>query len=796
MPPIVLDTLLQQRYRILNLLGEGEFGRTYLATDGARTDSAGRDRINEYCAIEEFIPSEQFPVAVAKAKEFFKQQAALLYQLHHPQVPRFWAIFEEQNRLFLVRDYVDGKTYRQLLEERRDLGTTFSEAEVWQFLLQVLPAIGYIHSKGAIHRDISPENIILRDRDRLPVLTNFGVVTEFANRLQADPVSQGSIAVGKPGYSCTEQLNGGQVYPNSDLYALAVTTIVLLTGKEPSALFEGNQMNWEWRKWTPISDGFANVLQRMLDRPQDRYQSAIEVDRDLQALQIPKPQLPEPIESKLSHPIVELPNSNRSVELPTMAVGGKQIPSAIKEPVQPIPSIPPIPPAQPIPPIKSEITNLNIKSFWEKPQVFIPLGVLVSLLAGLLSWFGVSQLLHRQSSEPVADTTPPKQVDFNNPTIPTDRRPTVAGSEIIQPVMDRAVVREGTVAANNPVRYRIAAIEGQNLDIQLVPIVPSAGQNPDSTTASPPPPDGTQPSPDPFGATAPNGSPSTAPISPTNSPNSITSSPAPSANQSGVTQVLMSILSPTGAPVDLQADRVIGWRGQITTAGEHTIELRPIKGLAGTAFPYKLSVTQVGIAPPIVPTTPSSGSTSPSGATTPSSGSTVPPVGLPVPIGGNGLDPNPVVPSPNLPGGIPTITPTPAPTDTPTTFPESTPPESAAPARRKRRARVDAETSTPRRRINRIEASNGETPTPRRRKRNRIVSNGEQTPPSRQRRNRSATAETQPQSAPTSDSTNNSPPKSASPAIPINVPAPNSPPPKSEPPAGIPINVPTPKKNR
>ena len=155
MPPIVLDTLLQQRYRILNLLGEGEFGRTYLATDGARTDSAGRDQTNEYCAIEEFIPSEQFPVAVAKAKEFFKQQAALLYQLHHPQVPRFWAIFEEQNRLFLVRDYVDGKTYRHLLEERRDLGTTFSEAEVWQFLLQVLPAIGYIHSKGAIHRDIS-----------------------------------------------------------------------------------------------------------------------------------------------------------------------------------------------------------------------------------------------------------------------------------------------------------------------------------------------------------------------------------------------------------------------------------------------------------------------------------------------------------------------------------------------------------------------------------------------------------------------------------------------------------------
>ena len=123
MPPIVPDTLLQQRYRILNMLGEGEFRRIYLATDSARTATAGHDRTDEYCAIEEFIPTEQFPAAVARAKEFFKQQASLLYQLHHIQVPRFWAIFEEQNRLFLVRDYVEGKTYQQLLEQRRDSGT-------------------------------------------------------------------------------------------------------------------------------------------------------------------------------------------------------------------------------------------------------------------------------------------------------------------------------------------------------------------------------------------------------------------------------------------------------------------------------------------------------------------------------------------------------------------------------------------------------------------------------------------------------------------------------------------------
>ncbi len=772
MPPIVPDTLLQQRYRILNLLGEGEFGRTYLATDAARTTTAIRNRANEYCAIEEFIPAEQFPVAVAKAKEFFKQEAALLYQLHHPQVTRFWAIFEEQNRLFLVRDYIEGKTYQQLLEQRRALGTKFSETEVWQFLIQVLPAIGYIHSKGAIHRDISPENMILRDGDRLPVLTNFGAVTEFGHRLQADLSNQGKITIGKPGYSSPEQLQGGQIYPHSDLYGLAVTAIVLLTGKEPSALFVGSQMNWDWRKWTTISDGFANVLQRMLNRPQDRYQSAIEVDRDLQSLQMSNYRSLEPIESGLS-PEAELPTPTRSVELPTMPVGGNQAPVSTTNFAQ---TIPPLPPSQPIPPIQSEITNLNIKSFWEKPQVFIPLGILISLIAGLLSWFGVSQLLHRQSADPAANT-PPKQIDFNNPTIPTDRSPTVVGSEMIQPVLDRAVVREGTVTANNPVKYRIAATAGQNLDIQLVPVAP---------TASPPPTDGAQPSADPTGAT----SPTSNSIDP-NNPTPIASSPAPSTSQTGTTQVLMSILSPSGAPVDPQADRVVGWRGQITTAGEQTIELRPIKGLSGATFPYKLSVTQIAIAPPA---SPFPGATPPAGITSPSTGTIVPPVSIPAPSGGSGVEPTPIVPNQNLPSINPNLIPNPAPTDLPTTLPGSPPIESERPARKRRRARVDAETSTPRRRNNRVESNNEETPAPRRRKR-RIVSNSEQTStPRRQRRNRAATADTQPKSAPNSDNNNNSQPQSEPPAIPIDVPAPNSsPPPKSESP-GIPIKVPTPKR--
>jgi serine/threonine protein kinase len=514
---IAPDTLLQQRYRILSSLGAGGFGRTYLATD--------RSRFDEYCAIKELTASTQSAAVVAKAKEFFQQEANLLYQLQHPQIPRFWATFEEQERLFLVQDYIAGKTYAHLLDERRESGEGFSEAEIWRFLLQVLPVLGYIHSKGVIHRDVSPENIILREGDRLPVLIDFGIVKEFADRLQAHPVSKSNLSVGKAGYAPTEQLKRGEAYPNSDLYALAVTAIVLLTGKEATTLFVNGSMNWDWRNWTYISDGLANVLYRMLSiNPRDRYQSGVDVFQALQSLSISNSQ---PTKSG------DLHSSDRvrdRVEDPTVvAAPGKK--SSVGNRVQ------------------TALTNLSLPSIWEKPQVFIPLAVLISLLVGSLSWFGVSQLLHSQS----ANVTPSKQVDFNNPTIATDPNPVVPpGIETIEAILGKVVAKEGIVTAANPIKYRIAAVAGQNLDIQLVTMSGSV------TTAK-------------------------------------KTGSAPSSQSSN--QVLMTILSPTGVPIDAKADRVVSWRGQIVIPGDYTIELRPIVGLGNASFPYKLTVAQLASIP-------------------------------------------------------------------------------------------------------------------------------------------------------------------------------------------------------
>jgi serine/threonine protein kinase len=527
---IAPDTLLQQRYRILSSLGAGGFGRTYLATD--------RSRFDEYCAIKELTPSTESTAVVAKAKEFFQQEANLLYQLQHPQIPRFWATFEEEDRLFIVQDYIAGKTYARLVDERRNRGEDFHEAEVWRFLLQVLPVLGYIHSKGVIHRDISPENIILRDSDLLPVLIDFGVVKEFADRLQGHPIGRSNISVGKAGYAPPEQLKKGEAYPSSDLYALAVTAIVLLTGKEPSTLFVNGVMNWDWRNWNQISDGLADVLCRMLSvNPRDRYQSGVDVFQALQSLSIPSS--PPPKSSELRHP------SDRSEIAPTVAVAPDKKPSVVNR-------------------VQTALTNLQLPSIWEKPQVFIPLGILVSLLAGFGSWFGVSQLLHSRSPQ----VQPGKQIDFNNPTIATDTIPVEpVAPEAIEPSLDRPIIKEGLVTADAPVKYRIVAVAGQSLDIQLMTLSDSGASS-------------TSPS-----AVKGKG------ISPT--PRSLNSN-----------QVLMSILSSTGAPIDPKADRVISWRGQITVSGEYTIELRPIAGLGTRSFPYKLTVNQI---PTIVPTSPPTG---------------------------------------------------------------------------------------------------------------------------------------------------------------------------------------------
>jgi serine/threonine-protein kinase len=276
---------LGDRYVIVRQIGQGGFGRTYLAED--------INRFREACVLKEFFPQIQTPEIIQKAEELFQREASILYKLQHPQIPRFREFLrtnvQGKESLFLVQDYVEGQTYSDLLRTRQQQGLRFTELEVRQLLLQILPVLGYIHSLGVIHRDISPDNLMLRTADQLPVLIDFGgvkqVAATVASQYYQGAAGQGNIPspssgtlLGKIGYAPPEQMQTGMVYPYSDLYALAVTVVVLLTGKQPEELVDTYNLTWQWRREVSVSPALGQILERMLSsRPGDRFQSAQQV---------------------------------------------------------------------------------------------------------------------------------------------------------------------------------------------------------------------------------------------------------------------------------------------------------------------------------------------------------------------------------------------------------------------------------------------------------------------------------------------------------------------------------------
>ncbi|MBW4627157.1 MAG: substrate-binding domain-containing protein [Brasilonema octagenarum HA4186-MV1] len=273
--PLQPGTFLRERYIIQQQLGQGGFGRTYLAEDTGR--------FREKCVIKEFMPVMKNTATLKKAEELFQREAATLHQLEHPQIPRFWEIFRQEKQIFIVVDYIEGRTYKELLEQRLQQGQCFSDTEILELLQNLLPILTYLHNRGVVHRDISPDNIILRAHDHLPVLIDMGGVKQVALEVSTLTGSGQNMmtsltCVGKVGYAPDEQLRLGLVAPHSDLYALAVSVLVLMTGKKPQQLLDPHTLQWFWENELRLNPLLIKTLSRMLAlRPSSRFQSAQEV---------------------------------------------------------------------------------------------------------------------------------------------------------------------------------------------------------------------------------------------------------------------------------------------------------------------------------------------------------------------------------------------------------------------------------------------------------------------------------------------------------------------------------------
>jgi serine/threonine-protein kinase len=242
---------LQNRYYLIDLLGQGESGRTYLAKD--------QERSNALCVLKELKPKGA--TGSPLSGEQLRERAFHLYRIRHPQIPQYRTTFELDGHLFLVRDYVEGTSFRSLLSQRMAVGGALSEAEVLQLLQKLLPVLDCLHEMGIAHGNISPENIILpaqpgagsENETGLPVLVSLGAEKELASS---------ETAAGKP----QEGLLAPQATdsPSSDLYSLAVTAIILLTGKNAFDLTDSSGNIGDWQQLAPVSPKFAQILNRML----------------------------------------------------------------------------------------------------------------------------------------------------------------------------------------------------------------------------------------------------------------------------------------------------------------------------------------------------------------------------------------------------------------------------------------------------------------------------------------------------------------------------------------------------
>jgi serine/threonine protein kinase len=258
--------LIQQRYRLLEAIGQGGFGKTFLAVDEGQSPPSP-------CVIKQLLPQNQISIEAQNlATLLFQQEAQRLKDLgKHVQIPALLAHFEEDQHLYLVQEFIQGINLAKALEEEG----YFSEAQIWQLLDDLLPVLKFIHDHKVIHRDIKPENIIHRNSDSRFVLVDFGAAKLVR---ELDQLKIGTL-IGSPEYVAPEQAKGKAIFA-SDLYSLGVTCIYLLTGIRPFDLFDIANDCWIWRQYLTdaVSERLTQILDKLLQNAVNRrFQSADEV---------------------------------------------------------------------------------------------------------------------------------------------------------------------------------------------------------------------------------------------------------------------------------------------------------------------------------------------------------------------------------------------------------------------------------------------------------------------------------------------------------------------------------------
>ena len=215
--------LFQNRYEVMRLLGRGGFGVTFLARDVSLPGEP-------LCVIKQLCPKVNDSKALENARERFEREAKTLAKLgSHSQIPMLLNYFVAEGEFYLVQEYIHGVTLARLVRRNGCL----PESVVKSFLYEILPLLDYIHKHKVIHRDIKPQNIIRCQDDGRLVLIDFGAVKQqIAQAVDSTMKMRSTHFIGTIGFAPPEQFSLRAVFA-SDIYALGITCLYLLTGKSP-----------------------------------------------------------------------------------------------------------------------------------------------------------------------------------------------------------------------------------------------------------------------------------------------------------------------------------------------------------------------------------------------------------------------------------------------------------------------------------------------------------------------------------------------------------------------------------
>jgi len=263
----MIGEIINQRYRLLSILGTGRCGKTYLAEDISSPESSN-------CVIKEFEPEAKDTLSLRKAKYLFAREVKILKILgRSDRIPNLLNYFRQENKFYLVHEFVEGKDLAQELGEK-----PWTASDVLCLLREILEIVEVAHREQVIHQDLKPSNIIRRTADGQLMLIDFGSIKKINNQMaNAEGNTCISVPIGTPGYRAPEQKS---LKPRlaSDIYSIGMICIYALTGIEPQNIaLERNTEKVQWQSLIQTDSKLTKVIDRMVSpNLNQRYASASE----------------------------------------------------------------------------------------------------------------------------------------------------------------------------------------------------------------------------------------------------------------------------------------------------------------------------------------------------------------------------------------------------------------------------------------------------------------------------------------------------------------------------------------